>query len=215
MDVEGPSPLNTDSLVRGHIEIDSNDQIDSDIGPEYAVYLYDGTLGATYGRAFDTSGSSWSQGPDRLVGVGLSNNYTLQQDEVDDLPSFVDPLTAPKAGDVVDMVAFEVGHQIAGTDEYLLFDILFVFAANTGNDIVTGLGMGDVDFSRLYEAFYMEFNAEHWLDDGTEDGVTYWEAIGPITDLNVAASPVPIPAAVWLFGSGLLGLIGVSKKRLS
>ena len=28
-----------------------------------------------------------------------------------------------------------------------------------------------------------------------------------------AAAPVPIPAAVWLFGSGLLGLIGVARHR--
>ena len=27
------------------------------------------------------------------------------------------------------------------------------------------------------------------------------------------ASPVPIPAAVWLFGSGLLGLIGVARRK--
>ncbi len=26
-------------------------------------------------------------------------------------------------------------------------------------------------------------------------------------------TPVPIPAAVWLFGSGLLGLIGFSKRK--
>ncbi|MCP4128542.1 MAG: hypothetical protein GY753_15985 [Gammaproteobacteria bacterium] len=34
-----------------------------------------------------------------------------------------------------------------------------------------------------------------------------------IFDLEVSASPVPIPAAVWLFGSGLLGLIGFSKRK--
>jgi len=28
-----------------------------------------------------------------------------------------------------------------------------------------------------------------------------------------AASTVPVPAAVWLFGSGLLGLIGVAKRK--
>jgi hypothetical protein len=28
-------------------------------------------------------------------------------------------------------------------------------------------------------------------------------------------SPVPIPGAVWLFGSGLVGLIGFRKKRLA
>jgi uncharacterized membrane protein len=27
------------------------------------------------------------------------------------------------------------------------------------------------------------------------------------------ASPVPVPAAVWLFGSGLLGIIGIGRKR--
>jgi hypothetical protein len=27
------------------------------------------------------------------------------------------------------------------------------------------------------------------------------------------AGAVPLPAAVWLFGSGLLGLIGVGRKR--
>jgi hypothetical protein len=32
-------------------------------------------------------------------------------------------------------------------------------------------------------------------------------------DLTVTAAPVPVPAAVWLFGSGLLGLIGVARRR--
>jgi hypothetical protein len=30
---------------------------------------------------------------------------------------------------------------------------------------------------------------------------------------NGPASPVPLPAAVWLFGSGLMGLVGVSRRR--
>ncbi|MGB5717515.1 MAG: VPLPA-CTERM sorting domain-containing protein [Gammaproteobacteria bacterium] len=28
-----------------------------------------------------------------------------------------------------------------------------------------------------------------------------------------AAAVVPLPAAVWLFGSGLLGLIGIARRR--
>lgn len=43
---------------------------------------------------------------------------------------------------------------------------------------------------------------------------------GTITDLNIglsigdapAPSAVPAPAAVWLFGTGLIGLIGIRKK---
>jgi hypothetical protein len=26
-------------------------------------------------------------------------------------------------------------------------------------------------------------------------------------------SPVPVPAAAWLFGSGLLGLVGIARRR--
>lgn len=32
-------------------------------------------------------------------------------------------------------------------------------------------------------------------------------------ELSGTASPVPLPAAVWLFGSGLLGLIGIARKK--
>ena len=34
---------------------------------------------------------------------------------------------------------------------------------------------------------------------------------GPITEIT--ASPVPVPAAVWLLGSGLLGLIGIRRRK--
>ena len=30
---------------------------------------------------------------------------------------------------------------------------------------------------------------------------------------NIEVNPVPIPAAAWLFGSGLLGLIGIARKK--
>ena len=36
---------------------------------------------------------------------------------------------------------------------------------------------------------------------------------GQITSFDAIASPIPVPAAVWLFGSGLLGLVGVARRR--
>jgi hypothetical protein len=38
-------------------------------------------------------------------------------------------------------------------------------------------------------------------------------ANGTLTIKGNSAAPVPLPAAVWLFGSGLMGLVGVSRRR--
>lgn len=38
---------------------------------------------------------------------------------------------------------------------------------------------------------------------------------GVTAELIVSTSPVPIPAAVWLFGSGLIGLLGFSRRKKS
>ena len=34
-----------------------------------------------------------------------------------------------------------------------------------------------------------------------------------IDDIQITGNPVPVPAAVWLLGSGLIGLIGLGKKQ--
>jgi len=40
----------------------------------------------------------------------------------------------------------------------------------------------------------------------SQDGVTF---------SNLMITAVPIPPAIWLFGSGLIGLIGIAKRRKS
>lgn len=55
--------------------------------------------------------------------------------------------------------------------------------------------------------------------DGNGDGImgipmaTGGPFAGFNANFNANMSPVPVPAAVWLFGSGLLGLLGVVKRR--
>jgi hypothetical protein len=41
---------------------------------------------------------------------------------------------------------------------------------------------------------------------------TNYQGSGVFYD-NIHFAPVPVPAAVWLFGSGLIGLIGFARKK--
>ena len=50
--------------------------------------------------------------------------------------------------------------------------------------------------------------------DGPFPGLIVNFDIGSGNSLTVlSVSEVPVPAAIWLFGSGLLGLIGISRRK--
>lgn len=71
-----------------------------------------------------------------------------------------------------------------------------VFSSNLGNTVGWG---GILRLSTL---------------DGT--AITNFTAVSSTSGFNYAnaSSPVPVPSAVWLFGSGLLGLFGVMRRKL-
>ncbi len=51
-------------------------------------------------------------------------------------------------------------------------------------------------------------------DSGTQFINGSWDGSGtPSNDWSASVSAVPIPSAIWLFGSGLVSLIGLGKKR--
>jgi len=82
------------------------------------------------------------------------------------------------------------------------------------SDIFAGTGKADGVTSLLASGSW---------DPGTRAFTLTWTSLlldGPAPEigrweLNGVAAPatVPLPAAVWLFGSGLLGLIGIMKRR--
>lgn len=69
----------------------------------------------------------------------------------------------------------------------------WMFSANQG--LMSSFGADGTDFTSDHEI--QEFKA--WA----------------VRDGDVAATVVPVPAAVWMFSSGLLGLLGLNRKRQS
>jgi hypothetical protein len=47
---------------------------------------------------------------------------------------------------------------------------------------------------------------------GTSEFFSTTALLSPVLDVGTISS-VPVPAAIWLFGSGLLGLIGIARKK--
>ena len=50
---------------------------------------------------------------------------------------------------------------------------------------------------------------------GVDVTLAFEEGDGSLTDFPGVISPVPLPAAAWLFATGLLGLIGLRRRRLN
>ena len=46
-------------------------------------------------------------------------------------------------------------------------------------------------------------------------GNAYSSGVATTYDWSFRVSPVPVPSAVWLFGSGLIGLIGIARRKKS
>jgi hypothetical protein len=53
--------------------------------------------------------------------------------------------------------------------------------------------------------------SDQWVNSGS--GSTSWAGEERTWATFTPAAAVPVPAAVWLFGSGLLGLIGIAKRK--
>ncbi len=71
-------------------------------------------------------------------------------------------------------------------------------------------GNGDLNFLTLWGADGFHTWTNWW---GKEKGY-YWDSTVGM-DFRLALAPVPLPAAVWLFGPALLGLLGIRRRKVS
>ena len=76
-----------------------------------------------------------------------------------------------------------------------------------------GGGVVEVPIISAYVGSLLQIGFSHEvnLDAEPASGTADWDTGVFYDNLNFAA--VPVPAAVWLFGSGLLGLVGVARRR--
>lgn len=68
------------------------------------------------------------------------------------------------------------------------------------------------DQCRIVEGGVLTFTGSNLSFTGTESRVLNG-GVAETRGVDFAGSVVPIPAAVWLFGSGLVGLIGVARRK--
>ena len=93
-----------------------------------------------------------------------------------------------------------------GTEEYLT-NIAAGSAAHHINQNTNGYVADVVDTATFYSSQSGFFLGQ--IDTVYED----WHLNTASGELTYGVSAVPVPAAVWLFGSGLLGLVGVARRR--
>jgi T5SS/PEP-CTERM-associated repeat protein len=185
------------------------------------VDLAGGTLNTTTLSnlgTFNFSGGTLSV--DQFIGDLVNNGGTLAPG---DSPGTTN-ITGNYSQSIDSVYAVEMGGKGLGQ-----FDVLNVAGtatlAGTLNATLFNLGggvfnpgLGDSFDILLAEVISGEFDfyTLATLDEGLRWDVSYLaDAIGSTDVVRLSVQAVPIPPAAWLFGSGLLGLIGVARRRKS
>jgi hypothetical protein len=109
-----------------------------------------------------------------------------------------DAIALTSAGTLIDAVTYEntgsyLGYYAEGNS----------FTGDDSNTVVMSI-------ARLPNGLDSNYNA---ADFGSACITPGSANIGGTGDCSHSVSPVPVPAAIWLFGSGLVGLIGISRRN--
>ena len=101
---------------------------------------------------------------------------------------------------VVDLLpGYTLGHIFFNWGSTTNIDVINIWDADGNSVDIDGDG---IQGWGMIDGAFIGFNANFTVDPGA-----------PVGTYAGAASVIPVPAAVWLFGSGLLGLVGVARRK--
>ena len=153
-----------------------------------------------------TTLSLWQDGYGDLTNVAFGNNVSVSLNvQLTADPGFVvDLYHFDLAGWVADYTIDAV-RVLSGADTLFSQDNVLVQGADDGGDMHTAF-----DFAVPLSAAQLIIQIDHGnLAAGMQDNIG-------IDNIRFGQNPpavIPIPAAMWLFGSGLLGLIGIARHK--
>ena len=186
------------NLTGGTLDADT---VDSGFG---TFTMSGGTLNAN-NFIGDLTNAGGTVGPGRSAGL-LTVEGDYSQDALSTLLIEIGGLLAGSEYDVLDVTG---SANLGGTLDVDWFDLgggLFSASAGDSFDILSAETiLGEFDLLTLaLLGDGLGWDVSYILDDFGTDFVR----------LNVVAtSAVPVPAAIWLFGSGLIGLIGIARRK--
>jgi len=121
--------------------------------------------------------------------------------------SFIDQVEGGYNGISIFFPAFGFVSPVSGD-----LTVMDDFGSNNGSELDFGYLSGSILFADGSIWSDLTFNLTPIPDENTLDQAA--DGIGnPIVGTGYAVSSVPVPAAIWLFGSGLIGLIGIARRK--
>lgn len=170
----------------------------------YTLELINGTNGNAY-NTFDLSGLSINANSylvlcDNTSAVANCNLDIASAGWIQNGGADGDAVALLSGGMLIDSLAYEGIGSFLGT------------YAEGGNATIDDSNSIVISIARLPNGLDSNINASDFNSACLTPGSSNISGTG---DCSVAVNPVPVPAAIWLFGSGLIGLIGISRRKQS
>ncbi len=116
------------------------------------------------------------------------------------------------SGDPFDLLSFDAGSR-KGSASLIATGIRLTGFINGGGMVTTDIALNGDLFENFSLTGFLNLASVSWLALNPLASVPNPQFVFDNVVINNAPSAVPVPAAVWLFGTGILGLIGFSKRK--